>query len=79
MKLKELISSKWSKLSMKVRYSIFLFAGVLLGLLVQTSCTSIKNLMTKYPQDNIVEEIVEDAIENETGIDVDLSPSSKEK
>ena len=78
MKLKELISSKWSKLSMKVRYSIFLFAGVLLGLLMQVSCTSIKNLMSKYPQDNIIEEIVEDAIEQETGIDVDLSPGSDE-
>lgn len=32
----------------------------------------------KYPQDNIIEEIVEDIIEDETGIDVDLSPYSKE-
>lgn len=32
----------------------------------------------KLPQDNIVEEIAEEIIKKETGIDVDLSPESKE-
>lgn len=33
----------------------------------------------KMPQDNIVEEIAEEVIKKETGIDVDLSPESKEE
>lgn len=32
----------------------------------------------KYPHDNIVEEIVEDVIQVETGADVDLTPNSPE-
>jgi hypothetical protein len=39
------------------------------------SCSLIK----QYPDDNIVEESVEKIIENETGLDVDLTPFSKEK
>lgn len=39
------------------------------------SCSFLKN----YPQDNIAEEIVEDVIEKETGINVDLSPLTPEK
>jgi len=31
-----------------------------------------------YPQDNVVEEIVEELIKKETGIDIDLSPFSPE-
>lgn len=33
----------------------------------------------KMPQDNIVEEICEEVIKKETGIDVDLSPETPEK
>lgn len=32
-----------------------------------------------YQPDNLVEEIVEEAIKAETGVDVDLSPSTPEK
>ncbi len=32
-----------------------------------------------YPPDNIIEEIGEQIIENETGMDLDLSPNSPEK
>lgn len=32
----------------------------------------------KYPDDNIIEEAVEDVIEEETGLCVDLTPSSPE-
>lgn len=48
--------------------------------LIMTLCMiSGCSLLKKYPQDNIVEEIVEDAIEKETGIDIDLSPLTPEK
>lgn len=40
-----------------------------------SSCALLKD----YPQDNIVEEIVEDVIQKETGVDLDLSPFSPEK
>lgn len=33
----------------------------------------------KYQDDNVVEEIVEEAIDMETGLDVDLTPSDPEK
>ena len=75
MKLKEL----WSKLPMKGKYTAFILMGMFMGLLLQVSCSSIKNLMTKYPQDNLIEEVIEDAIEKNTGLDLDLSPSSKEE
>jgi len=35
--------------------------------------------MKAYPDDNFIEELVEDVIESETGIDFDLSPFSKEE
>jgi hypothetical protein len=79
MNINNLFFKAWKKIPMKGKYTFFIFAGMLIGLLLQTSCSSIKNLMTKYPQDNIVEEIIEDAIEENTGLDLDLSPTSKEK
>lgn len=33
----------------------------------------------QYPQDNVVEEIVEEVIKAETGVDIDLTPDSQEK
>lgn len=44
-------------------------------ILFSCSCTAIKN----YPQDNLVEEIVEEVIEYKTGLDIDLSPFSPEQ
>lgn len=32
-----------------------------------------------YPQDNVVEEVVEEVIKDKTGMDIDLTPSSPEK
>lgn len=37
------------------------------------------SIWEKYPQDNIVEEIIEDVIEQKTNLKIDLSPSSQEK
>ena len=33
----------------------------------------------KYVQDNMVEEVAEEVLDAKTGIDLDFSPSSKEK
>jgi len=60
--------SMWSKLGLIV--SLTIFAGVVTG------CNW--KLWKNYPQDNFVEEIIEDVIEHKTGIDIDLSPFSDE-
>lgn len=45
----------------------------------QTINKVIKNVNENYPQDNIIEESIEQKIEDWTGIDIDLSPTSPEK
>lgn len=47
----------------------------ILTLIILTGC---KSLLEKYPDDNYIEELVEQIIHSETGIDLDLSPYSKE-
>lgn len=42
------------------------------------SCHYINNRMG-LEDDNVIEEVVEDVIEKETGIDIDLTPESAEK
>jgi len=39
---------------------------------------AVEVLQEKYPEDNFVEEILEDVLEHETGIDVDFSFNSPE-
>jgi len=51
-------------LSLPISFYFILFTG----------CTALSH----YPQDNIVEEWVEQIIKNETGLDIDLSPWSPE-
>ena len=52
----------------------------LLGtLLLMDGCSWIDNLLENYKHDNFVEEIIEDIIENETGLDIDLSYTSPEE
>ena len=55
---------------------ILLFLAVFLGLVVVflTSCESIKS----YPEDNIIEEFIEEIIEKESGWDLDLTPFTPE-
>lgn len=54
------------------------FAIFGLGLTVCT-CGSCSSLWQSYPEDNIVEEIAEEVIDQETGLDLDLSPFSSEE
>ena len=36
-------------------------------------------MLSKYPQDNIIEEVAEAAIQYETGVSIDLSPATPER
>ena len=47
-------------------------AGALIVLLI--TIIGCSGFWKNYPQDNIVEEIVEEVIDKETGLDIDLSP-----
>jgi len=42
------------------------------------SCSKLVWWYDNYPSDNIAEELLEEYIESETGMEVDLSPFSKE-
>lgn len=74
--MREVLHELWREVPMKVRYGLFFMAGVLLvGMCWLTSCQH----LSKYPSDNIFEELVEEAIEMKTGQDIDLSPFSPEQ
>ena len=47
---------------------------VITSLVLFSSCTMFKG----FKQDALIEEIAEDVIKAETGLDLDLSPNSKE-
>ncbi len=55
--------------------SMFIFALIIFFSLIMIGCHF---LMDDYPNDNPLEEFLEDQIEKETGIEIDLSPKSKE-
>lgn len=57
-----------------IKAIIFFVVGLALGFSLK-SCQIIKH----YPEDNIVEEMVEEVIKGKTGIGIDLTPSTKEK
>lgn len=50
----------------------------LILLLCNCGC-SVLNKKAGLPDDNIVEEIAESIIQNETGLNIDLTPSTPEK
>ena len=55
------------------------FGIVIAGIIVVVALT-VGYISKKYlGDDNIVEEVAEKVIDSETGIDIDLSPSSPEK
>lgn len=56
--------------------------GILVVLAVLTGLAVISVVATKalkLEDDNFAEELVEDVIQDQTGLDIDLSPSSPEK
>ncbi len=54
--------------------------GLILSLVIFSCVVTACNwkLWKYYPEDNFVEEIIEDVIEHKTGVDIDLSPFSDE-
>lgn len=52
--------------------------GVVKGVKNPTADTAIQILKKSYPFDNILEEALENKIEDWTGVDIDLTPSSPE-
>lgn len=63
----------------KVRYTtIYILGAFTIALPWLMSCSYLKELGTKYPHDNVIEEITEMAIEHYTDLDLDLTPSSPE-
>ena len=78
--MKNVLKEIWNQIPVKYRYLICFCLGFgLLGILLLSSCSSIKTAMKNYPQDNIIEESLEEVIESQTGFDIDLSPFSEEK
>ena len=78
--MKEKIKKLWEVIPVKVKYLSFFVLGFCLCFIVLwfSSCTTIKSAIKAYPNDNPIEELVEDVIELKTGIDIDLTPSSPE-
>lgn len=71
--MKGIVFELWEVLPMWAKVTLccsFLGLVFLLGACAQ--------LRKNYPQDNIVEEIVEELIESKTGMDLDISPFSPE-
>lgn len=65
---------------MKEKWNIVAFPlGVFVGVSAWVICACNFSWWKDYPEDNIVEEVVEDIIEHETGVDIDLSPNTPEK
>ena len=53
--------------------------GIVVGAFVIGACSRFIPLGTLNRPDNAIEEIMEDMIEQETGIEIDLSPGSPEE
>ena len=68
------IINKW--LEMPIWVKIIIPAMILATAIFFLSCNT--RFGKSYPQDNIVEEIIEELIESKTGLDIDLSPNSPE-
>ncbi len=74
MVLLKMIRDMWRELSMWSKLGIVISLTVLTGVVVGCNW----NIWKKYPQDNIVEEIIEEVIESKLGLEIDLSPSTPE-
>lgn len=68
------IKNYWESLSLGTRYCACFILGIsCASLYFLTSCARIP-----YPEDNLVEEILEEVIQEKTGLQIDLSPGSPE-
>ena len=69
-----MLKNIWGKIPEVVRTLLIISIGVSLVFLMACSAVVWKN----YPQDNIVEELIEEAIKSKTSLEIDLSPSTPE-
>lgn len=58
-------------------YVAVFFAAIVIAVLALASCSYLTS--DEYPADNVLEELGEEIIDQYTGIDIDLSPSSPER
>jgi len=64
----------WKEIPMTLK---IIFGIAFIGCLcILASCSF--GWLKNYPQDNFVEEMVEDVIKHETGLDIDITPFSSE-
>lgn len=70
--MKKQILEIWKETPLMIKLTLVLF--IVLSLCM-VGCSLIWD---KYPEDNVLEELVEIHIQNETGLDLDLSPFSPE-
>ena len=70
-----LIKKIWGKIPDMAK--LFLVVGLIISVIMVASCGTY--FWKSYKQDNVIEEAIEDLIEHKTGIDLDLTPHSKEK
>lgn len=71
-KIGKRIKKEWEKLPMRVKIGLIILALCMVGCV---EWSWVKN----YQDDNFLEEVAEELIENELGLDVDLTPFSPEK
>lgn len=64
----------WGKVPEIVK--IFLVVSLIFSVIILGACGTF--FWKNYPQDNFVEELIEDMIKEKSGLDLDLSPNSKE-
>ena len=70
----EELKKLWRKLPDMAK--VFLVVFLLLTVVMLLACTSF--LWNNYPDDNLIEEMIEGMIKEKTGLDLDLSPHSEE-
>ena len=64
---------------MKIKVYILISVALIIIAMILITIIGSGCSLKDYPQDNIVEEKVEDLIQEETGLDIDLSPFSPEE
>jgi hypothetical protein len=77
---KKELKKLWDNIPLLFKYGFFFLLIFIFSLLFLISaCSKINKIAEKYPQDNIVEEVVEKIIYEKTGLDIDLTPFSEEE
>lgn len=74
-KEKSLLREVWEEIPMVLK--VMVIGIVLMVVVVCVGCN--QAWWSWYPQDNLLEETVEEVIEQKTGLDLDLSPTSSER